>query len=162
MNRKKSKSRRFVAATVANRNQTSKFSKVHWQVALDSEPGTRIREPCQHAKSTGDCVVRRMRKVYSMSLRSMRWSLSGTRSLRARRRSGALRVQCGPVTSLRLAEKANSAMKAEMLGLSGCDCPQARGPSKWGEMHRNPRPSATTAVREKTWFENAGGRRGRG
>jgi hypothetical protein len=73
-----------------------------------------------------------------MSLRSMRWSLSGTRSLRAGSRSCALRVQCGPVTSLRFGEKANGAMKAEMLGLSGCDCPQARGPFKWSEMHWNP------------------------
>ena len=49
-----------------------------------------------------------------------------------------MRVQYGPVTSLRLAEKEVDAMKAEMLGLSGCDCPQARAPSKWGEMHWNP------------------------
>ncbi len=66
--RKKSNSRKFVAATVANGSQASKVSKVHWQVALDSEPGTRIREPCQHSESTGDCVVRRMRKACSMSL----------------------------------------------------------------------------------------------
>ncbi len=58
-----------------------------------------------------------MRKAYSMSLRSMRWSLSETRTLRAGRRSSAVRVQCGPVISLRLGEKANGAMKAEMLGL---------------------------------------------
>jgi hypothetical protein len=45
-----------------------------------------------------------MRKAYSMSLRSMRWSLSGTRSLGAGRQSSALRVQYGPVTSLRLGE----------------------------------------------------------
>ncbi len=83
-------------------------------------------------------VIFVMRRACSMSLRSMRWSLSGTRSLRAGSRSCALRVQCGPVTSLRFGEKANGAMKAEMLGLSGCDCPQARGPFKWSEMHWNP------------------------
>jgi hypothetical protein len=68
------------------------------------------------------------------------WSLSGTRTLRAGRRSSALRVQYGRVTSLRLGEKANGAMKAQMLGLPGSDCPlaQARGPSKWDEMHWNP------------------------
>jgi len=67
-NCRKSKSRRFVAATVANGNQASKVSKVHWQEAFDSESGTRISEPCQHSESTGDCVVLRMRKAYSMSL----------------------------------------------------------------------------------------------
>ena len=65
-----------MAATVANGSQASKVSKVHWQEAFDSESGTRISEPCQHSESTGDCVVLRMRKAYSMSLRSMRWSLS--------------------------------------------------------------------------------------
>ncbi len=47
-----------------------RFSKVHWQVGFDSVPGTRIREPCHNfeSESTGDCVVLRMRKVYSMSL----------------------------------------------------------------------------------------------
>ena len=76
------------SATVANGNQASKVSKVHWQEAFDSESGTRISELCQQSESTaGDCVVLRMRKAYSMSLRSMRWSLSGTRSLRAGARS---------------------------------------------------------------------------
>ena len=79
----------------------------------------------QSSKQSAICVIFVMRKACSMSLSSMLWSLSGTRSLRAGRRSSALRVQYGPVTSLRLAEKANGAMKAEILGLSGCDCPQS-------------------------------------
>ena len=61
------KSRKFVAATEANGNQASEFSKVHWQVGFDSVPGTRIREPCHNCESessAGDCVVLRMRKVY--------------------------------------------------------------------------------------------------
>ncbi len=66
-----SQSRKFVAATVAHGSQASEFSKVHWQVGFDSVPGTRIREPCHNCESessAGDCVVLRMRKVYSMSL----------------------------------------------------------------------------------------------
>jgi hypothetical protein len=39
-------------------------------------------------------------------------------------------------------------MKAEMLGLSGCDCPQARAPSKWSEMHWSPAISYYSSTKQ--------------
>jgi hypothetical protein len=43
-NCRKSKSRRFVAATVANSNQASRFSKVHWEVGFDTSTANLAQE----------------------------------------------------------------------------------------------------------------------